>query len=821
MSQQINIQDSVTLVPSGYDSANSSYSGVNTSYPISNGYTDSSSTSYAYITCNTGSRAESHISYTFDVSNVPENATITSVTCSAKTRVSSTSYLTASTIQLYSGSNAKGSSVSAASTSATARNITSTGTWTRSELNNIQIRLTGTRGTSNTTRAAYLYFYGATLTINYSITGTQYTLTATSEVNGVTITPVAATAMDGDGSEVEFTIELGNKDITDIIVEDNGVDVTNLLVEEQDESGGSISAVPGSSVTTGFSDSGGAFYQSSSTTSDSWLRYAIGNSAEDPYSTSNTSNTYVKGDASGNTTTGWMNFPFDFSGIPANAIIESVEVKVYGARENATVDSTHVCHVGLYSGSTLKSTQQNLTSTSNGIVTITNPGTWTRAELQNAQLRFTIGYYGGRILGATWTVEYSIPTTGTHYIYTLSDIDDDHEIVITEAGAFIPPEEDPQKTYYPITISSINAATNPANGTTRVESGTTQVITITPDDPQLTLALDNGVDITSQLVGGTPTNTYEVDTQATGASYGFNLNSSTGYYVSTNNGTGSSASVARVTFDLESNVLVTIQYINQGESQCDYGMFGKIDTTVSTTGNTYASSSASPDDPNNYYYMCAAAADSTTTVKTLTYEIPMGEHFIDIKYAKDQASDSGNDSLQWKILSVEATSAGGEYTYTLTNINQRHSLIFIFGDVSYYFITSSGSNCKLFPDGQLVVLEGNSYHITIVPDNPDATVTLTDNNRDVTSSLEFVEGTDKNNNRIVNYIYNLSNITATHTLVATCSSGTNVLIYLKLDNRWGQYSKVWKKVNDTWVEQNQSSWSTVLPTGSNYRLIEV
>jgi hypothetical protein len=35
------------------------------------------------------------------------------------------------------------------------------------------------------------------------------------------------------------------------------------------------------------------------------------------------------------------------------------------------------------------------------------------------------------------------------------------------------------------------------------------------------LALDNGVDITSQLVGGTPTNTYTVTTQVSGASYGF------------------------------------------------------------------------------------------------------------------------------------------------------------------------------------------------------------------------------------------------------------------------------------------------------------
>jgi len=37
------------------------------------------------------------------------------------------------------------------------------------------------------------------------------------------------------------------------------------------------------------------------------------------------------------------------------------------------------------------------------------------------------------------------------------------------------------------------------NGTTRIIEGSNQTITIYPSDPQLTLALDNGVDITSQL----------------------------------------------------------------------------------------------------------------------------------------------------------------------------------------------------------------------------------------------------------------------------------------------------------------------------------
>jgi hypothetical protein len=37
-----------------------------------------------------------------------------------------------------------------------------------------------------------------------------------------------------------------------------------------------------------------------------------------------------------------------------------------------------------------------------------------------------------------------------------------------EETVFEPPEEEPGISYYPITISSINAGTNPANGTTRI-----------------------------------------------------------------------------------------------------------------------------------------------------------------------------------------------------------------------------------------------------------------------------------------------------------------------------------------------------------------
>ena len=163
-----------------------------------------------------------------------------------------------------------------------------------------------------------------------------------------------------------------------------------------------------------------------------------------------------------------------------------------------------------------------------------------------------------------------------------------------------------------------------------------------------------------------PNNTYTVTTKVSGATYGFNLNSSTGYYVSSNNGVSKSASVARLNMDFESDCLVTIQYINYAEASYDYGMFGKLDTTVATDGLSAGSNGSSPSDSTSNYQL--AMASNSSSAQTITYTVPAGEHFIDIKYGKDDASDSNNDSLQWKVASVEATSSGGDYTYTLTNI---------------------------------------------------------------------------------------------------------------------------------------------------------
>lgn len=405
----------VKLVPSNYSVSNSNY--VTVTNP-NNMYSDTSSTSYATLTSSRASTTSYYVYIKgFNFSSVPSNARVTSITIKVRGYESGLSTSSSYAPRLYDNtSTITGASAASSnfSTSASTITVPYTGDWDtlKGYGSDLGVRVTVRRSNSNT--QGYLYIYGAEIEVEYS---TPVSVTITNNTSA-TVTVSDSAPYIGD------TVVVSADTLSGITVKDNGTDVTNQFVNNISDS---ILQVSGSGVTTGFSSSSAAFYQSSSTSSDSWLRYAIGHSAESPYSTSNTSNTYVKPEGS----TGWMNYPFDFSMIPSDVTINSVSVKVYGARENATVDSTHVARFQCYSGSIAKGTIQNFTSTSNGLVTVSDVGTWTRNELQNAQLRFEVGYYGGRMLGITWTVSYSV----NGHFYTITNIQGDHIILVTSGGA--------------------------------------------------------------------------------------------------------------------------------------------------------------------------------------------------------------------------------------------------------------------------------------------------------------------------------------------------------------------------------------------------
>lgn len=392
------ITKTFSAVPSSVDTTNTAGSASNTA----NGYTSHESTTTARIALKTGSRADTYRYYCFDTSEIPDGVTIISVSCLAKAYISNvnTSYVTSRKIQMYSNLTPKG----------TAQNLTTTtttfnfndGTWTLEELRNARVGLTATRGTSSTTSSIYIYFYGATLTVQYSYQSTVYEVTLNNNSSyTVTLNP---------SGEVEAgnTVRLIVPDIENVIVKDNGTNVNNSFVEYD------IFEYTGtpSSVTTNGTISG-TNYNS-----------AIGKDidAENGFSSSDY--------ATNSNSTCYVEYSFNFSSIPANAIIQNVQVLVLGHLQS-TSQSQERAELQLYTGSTTKGSSISFTFGSNKVIEMPAT-TWTRSELQSAKLRFTMGHYGGAICGVSFIVTYQGDATPR---LILQNLNADHSFVITDANS--------------------------------------------------------------------------------------------------------------------------------------------------------------------------------------------------------------------------------------------------------------------------------------------------------------------------------------------------------------------------------------------------
>ena len=120
------VTNTITLVPSGYTGLSNLTQ--SSSQPISNGYTNADSGTYAQLTLATNTTG--YLYYTFDTDDIPAGATISSITARCKSRVSNTNRVTNTVMQLYSGTTAKGSNTTFASTTASARNLSPGTGWT-------------------------------------------------------------------------------------------------------------------------------------------------------------------------------------------------------------------------------------------------------------------------------------------------------------------------------------------------------------------------------------------------------------------------------------------------------------------------------------------------------------------------------------------------------------------------------------------------------------------------------------------------------------------------------------------------------------------
>lgn len=161
--------------------------------------------------------------------------------------------------------------------------------------------------------------------------------------------------------------------------------------------------------------------------------------------------------------------------------------------------------------------------------------------------------------------------------------------------------------------------------------------------------------ITLQLTSGsfTETFTYNVTTaeqteeiivsDVDGASYKFVLNSN-GYYESNNKGVHNSAALCKVEIVNPLKKEIIFDCINSGESNYDYGILSNVGQTLNTSSSSDGNTGSTKVKRN-------FKGQSSTSVQIVNYGAVEG--VIYVKFIKDTSSNSGNDSLQFKVRFVE------------------------------------------------------------------------------------------------------------------------------------------------------------------------
>ena len=161
------ITDEITVVPSKRDTVNSVYNNWNNP---TRGYTDTTSTTYSQANLTHGAGAETHIYYGFDFSTIPSNATINSVTVKAKAYISNiqSANIASRGQNVCKGTTPAGADSAVNNSTSTVRTLDAGDSWTRAELDTLQVHVFATRTSANVTTTYYIRFYGAEVTVNYT-----------------------------------------------------------------------------------------------------------------------------------------------------------------------------------------------------------------------------------------------------------------------------------------------------------------------------------------------------------------------------------------------------------------------------------------------------------------------------------------------------------------------------------------------------------------------------------------------------------------------------------------------------------------------------
>lgn len=139
-----------------------------------------------------------------------------------------------------------------------------------------------------------------------------------------------------------------------------------------------------------------------------------------------------------------------------------------------------------------------------------------------------------------------------------------------------------------------------------------------------------------------------------GAAYGFEEQSD-GYWQSTNKGVSNSCSVCKVVFNMNTDGTAVFDCINYAEAGYDYGLIGNVDTELSATNIS--------DDSSNIAMSFVNSNNNSANVQTYRMVISSGEHFVYVKYRKDNSKDENNDTFKFKVSIASSAATSTDILY--------------------------------------------------------------------------------------------------------------------------------------------------------------
>ena len=421
----------IKLTPSTiYNAAGTNYLTITSA---SNAYTDTDSNTCTTVTNTSASTSNRYIYIRgFDFSSVPSNATVSSFTVKLRAYESGLNTGTSYAPRLCNGSSALANTTASESLGTTSKVITiptSTIQWSTitNYGSNFGILIYVRRANSNTT--GYAYIQGAEIEVTYTVPN-YYNITATSQTTDGTISPSSQSIKEGTDATVTIDIE----NMTGYLVTDNNVDVTNSCIRHQKEG----------------STNNATFIPSSFDSVNSVYNKNVGD--EGVYSTNYIDNGLTNHSSStrcalyavtGSGQTSSMYYNFDCSSIPQNVVINSVSCQFKGGSQGSSYYSSYTAQ--LTTGTTLKGSSTSVTGSNSSPSTVTIDGgtSWTRAELDNIKIKFSVTRGSNNtttdstwsFFGATLTVNYTVLSDEHYYTYTITNVTGAHTVIFKKADS--------------------------------------------------------------------------------------------------------------------------------------------------------------------------------------------------------------------------------------------------------------------------------------------------------------------------------------------------------------------------------------------------